>query len=485
MIINGNYILTTEESKRARLIEIMQAQFGVDVDLTDQSFLGSFTKVMARIMQEEDEKQQETFNSFFPVNNEGLLLDRTLYPLIRKTGNRAVGTIEFTAQDNMPLNIPLGSIFTLPNESEYIMLTSVNISATDVGRTEVAQVQSVDVGLDKNIVTGSESETIASISFTGINPDIKEAKIVPNGILGGAGIESDTEFINRWERGLQTSNIVSAEGSLIKELESYPFLDVARLDINNTVREADGIPGNGYLVTVKPVGAFSNFQRQLIAQSIARHIPAWYMSSGGTRIDLPLGTDIITVRYNVASRFIFNLDIRLAVPDEEFNLRVIRNNVETTIPDLDAIERFGRLIRQRLLRHFGGRDDDGRMNYETHPITDARATWSAGETTQRYPGKLDKRLGATLNMFTARGLFYELTNDQAVSNIAWISRFRAVSRITPRYPFDLDTGSGNSGTYDELDQSTYQYTIPNNYFFELINTDIKIEVVHRLIPYYV
>jgi len=230
--------LSEKGFKRKRYPEVLESMeknakdlFGENVNLSERSPLGLFLKVLAFPIAKLWELAEKVYYSAFIDYAEGVGVDRvakniavTRLPARHSSGIVIIYGIPET-------RVPEG--FRVATKGGIMFETLEDCIVQEDGQVAV-KVQSIETGFQTNVPAG----TIVSI----VNPISGiEAVNNPEATLGGADIETDEEFRNRYDRSLAAGGSSTRE-SIEAALLELPGVSDAIVEGNETMDEINGIP---------------------------------------------------------------------------------------------------------------------------------------------------------------------------------------------------------------------------------------------------
>jgi uncharacterized phage protein gp47/JayE len=323
--ING-FNKPTEAEIEEELVEAFKAEFGDDVVLTPQTFLGQELAIKKTREMQVWDAAESVYYSFFGSTATGVSLDRALLPFDREEPKKASTILEFTGDPDT--EIPAGS---QASTADGVLFETTMAAETDsLGVAEVAAV-AVNTGTNGNRAIG----TITSIpvTITGID---SVTNISP--AIGGSDGETDPDFLSRVQEESQNSrgSSIPAIKEALLDLDGINSCNVEENDTDETV----GImPPNSVRVIVR--GSASD---QEVAEAIFGVVAGGIGTVGDIEVVVLDGADEYTIRF-----------------DRVTAVNVSAEYVLTVNSLWDPS--YATIIKARCLAYIGGVDPDGN-NFE-------------------------------------------------------------------------------------------------------------------------
>lgn len=200
-----------------------QELFGADIDISEQSTLGKFIRIIAYDKAKTEEEAEEIFYSRFPNTAIGINLDR-LCPFVGISRNPATpAQYELTVTGTAGYIVPYG--FEVSTDSEVIFYNTLDTVIGENGTCKIT-VECAEKGVIGN-VNGADITQI-------VNPNA-DIESISNATIVTAGTdeESDYELRQRFSQastGLGSCNETALEAALVR----VPTVTSANVIVNDT-----------------------------------------------------------------------------------------------------------------------------------------------------------------------------------------------------------------------------------------------------------
>ena len=389
---NGVYVEQTFEELK-QIVTDYATQEGLDPAGLVENILINFN---ARILEENEEELYKSYQKqFFPAGSD-LDLQNPGFP--RKTEEYAAGILTVTNNTGGLLSIGFNTIFTIFGREYSTKSNSVDIADTEDGQINI---ESVEKGLNQNVVAGQTTWTSSIVDIDTINN-------YP--IDGGLDNETGTNYYNRLVLGKTGS--VSVYNSLQVENELRKSYQDAKLFVNNqnnTSSDPIVIAPNGYLAVVRYIGGAEASDDDIKDASEILANRYELINNIATQASPPHYLKSYTVFIRNTPIIIYTL---AAVPVETTITATINvtflSSMVAAEKSLEAVN-FGRRYAQRISQFLSGVEGDAIVNFTPD-----------GEPIENYTTPIaplvgvDNRIAPVINIEQFRALI--LDSEDITSN---------------------------------------------------------------------
>lgn len=336
----------------AERIERAKETYGVNIDTSETSFLGTFIRNTAWDEAELWELLEDIYLSAFVNYAEGTSLDNVgeYVTISRRPATKAKGIAIFKGKDDTV--IPKG--FRIRTED-------LRVYETDV--TETIKNGKAEIPIT-SIVAGKESNANAGTITVIVNP-LRGLESVTNGLVeGGKDLETDAEFRERYKQSYSKGGGATVEAIRAALLDMDDVVD-ALVKENTTMEEVDGLPPKSVHCIVH--GASD----EEVAETIFKNKAGGIQAFGNTCVDIEdtMG-EVHPICFTRAE--IKDIWVKLYVTKDE------------GYPGNDVVKRA-------VINYIGGKDDDG-IEYQGLGMADNVILSKVGASVMCLGGVLDIRV---------------------------------------------------------------------------------------------
>lgn len=325
-VTENGFLKPTEADIESELVQAFKTEFGDDVVLTPQTFLGQELAIKkAREMQVWD-AVEKNYYALFGTTATGVNQERALFPFTKEEAKKAGTILEWTGDPATP--VPIGSQASTADGILFETLEAVETDSLGVVTVSAAAIEAGDAG---NRAIG----TITTIPVT--IPGI-DSVTNTTAATGGSDGETGPDFLARVQEESQNSR-----GSSVPAIKEA-MLDLAginscNVEENATDETVGDMPPNSVRVIVR--GSASD---QEIAEQIFGVVAGGIGTVGAYEVVVLDGPDEYTIRFDRVTAVNVYAEYLLTVNSNWTSAN------ETT-------------IKARFLKYVGGVDPDGN-NYE-------------------------------------------------------------------------------------------------------------------------
>jgi uncharacterized phage protein gp47/JayE len=270
----------TEADIEAELVEDFKAEFGDDVTLTPQTFLGQQLAIKKKREMQVWDAAESVYYSFFGTTATGVNLDRALFPFDREEAKKAGTILEFTGDAGE--TVPAGS---QASTSDGVLFETLSAAEIESGGTVSVAAAAVEAGSAGNRATGTITNLPVTIpgvdSVTNTTP-----------ATGGTDSETDADFLARVQEEAQNSRGSSVPA--IKEaLLDLDGINSCNVEENATDATVGIMPPNSVRVIVR--GSATD---QQIAEAIFNVVAGGIGTVGSEEVTILDGADEYIIRFD-------------------------------------------------------------------------------------------------------------------------------------------------------------------------------------------
>lgn len=325
-VTSNGFLKPTENEIETILVELFRSEFGSNITLSPETFLGQQLAVLKKREQELwDVLEQQYYEQFFGTAT-GTNLDKVAFPFTRLGASFANVVLTFTGDDGtvIPIN-------TIAETQDGIQFTTTEIGEIEdsSGGTSTVQVTAIAVvaGISGNQAVGAITEL--PVTIVGIDSVTNETPAV-----GGADIESDADFTARVKIESQASKS-SSVGAIRAAVLALDGVIQVTVNENDTEFEVDGIPPHSVQVVVNGSASVED-----IATAIYSSKAAGIGTFGDETFTVTEESQSYIIRFDYASLVNIYVDINITV----------NNTWSSSSSDL---------LKARVLEYIGGVDLSG------------------------------------------------------------------------------------------------------------------------------
>lgn len=325
-VTENGFLKPTEADIESELVQAFKTEFGDDVVLTPQTFLGQELAIKkAREMQVWD-AVEENYYALFGTTATGVNQERALFPFTKEEAKKAGTILEWIGDPTTP--VPVGSQASTADGVLFETLEAVETDSLGVVTVSAAAVEAGDAG---NRAIG----TITTIPVT--IPGI-DSVTNTTAATGGSDGETGPDFLARVQEESQNSRGSSVPA--IKEaMLDLVGINSCNVEENATDETVGDMPPNSVRVIVR--GSASD---QEIAEQIFSVVAGGIGTVGAYEVVVLDGPDEYTIRFDRVTAVNVYAEYLLTVNSNWTSAN------ETT-------------IKARFLKYVGGVDPDGN-NFE-------------------------------------------------------------------------------------------------------------------------
>jgi uncharacterized phage protein gp47/JayE len=313
----------TEMEQQAREL------FGADVNLSDNSPLGQFIKLIAYARAEENELAEAVYNSAFVDTAEGVSLDRVCkyIGITRLQAQKAVGPGALKITVDEGATVEAGLIVSTQGGIEFI--TTETVTDTDNDGIVYADIEAVEAGAAGNVPANTITEIVTPVA--GVQSVTNEIAT-----SGGRDTETDAELRSRYYLSVAKSGSSTTDGIRAALLNDVPGVRaVTVIENNNDTTDADGRPPHSFEVIV--LGG----NPQDIAEAILSKKPAGIRAYGSqTVVVQDASGNNQTIGFSTATQ-----------KNIHANVTITKNNAFPT----DGVN----MVKLEIVKYIGGQDASG------------------------------------------------------------------------------------------------------------------------------
>lgn len=265
MITKKGYDIVSEEQYFKNIMKELKTEFP-NMSEHPSNLLTVLVRLMAKNENRRDYDRAECYSNAYIATATGLALGKAvrLAGISRYAGTRAVGNVKI-AKDTavrqliIPKNMPVksdGMLYQTTNDSALIIETDEH----------TIQIESIGVGYDHNIPTGSKLNTVNNVR------GVKKIETIEE-IAGGTDIESDSVLRKRYLDRMNAHANSSLKG-IMDEVKRVPETYMVSGEENWTDAERNGLLPHSFIIYV------AGGADQRIAEAIMRSKPAGIQTNG-------------------------------------------------------------------------------------------------------------------------------------------------------------------------------------------------------------
>lgn len=325
-VTENGFSKPTEADIESELVQAFKNEFGDDVVLTPQTFLGQELAIKKLREMQVWDAVENNYYSFFGTTATGVNQERALFPFTKEEAKKSGTILEWTGDP--ATSIPAGSQASTADAVLFETLEDVETDSLGVAEVSAAAVEAGNAG---NRAIGTI--TVIPVTIPGI-----DSVTNTTAATGGSDGETGPDFLARVQEESQNSR-----GSSVPAIKEA-MLDLAginscNVEENATDETVDGMPPNSVRIIVR--GSASN---QEIAGQIFGVVAAGIQTVGDISVVVLDGPDEYTIKFDRVTAVNVYAEYSLTV-----NSNWVTAN-ETT-------------IKARCLSYIGGVDPDGN-NFE-------------------------------------------------------------------------------------------------------------------------
>lgn len=320
-VTEAGFIKPTDAEVEQSLVEDFKAEFGSDITLAPETFLGQQLAIYKKRELEFFDALESVYLESFFVTSTGVNLDRTAFPFVRNLSQKATVVLTFTG-DDMAV-VPIGS---LAETAEGIQFQTTALGTIDITTVDINAI-AVVAGVSGNQAVGAITEL--PVTITGVDSVTNNTPATD-----GKDIESDADFNVRVKVESRTSksSSVAAVRFAVLALEDITQVTVKE---NATDVTVNGLPSHSIQVVVN--GAATD---EDIANAIFQSKPAGIGTFGAESFVISEGGELFTINFDRSVLVNIFADVNLTV-------------------DSSYISANDDIVRARVLEYIGGIDPSG------------------------------------------------------------------------------------------------------------------------------
>lgn len=308
------------------LVDSFKTEFGNEIILTPQVFLGQQLAILKKRLIEHWDYAENVYYSRYISTSTGVNLDRSAFPFVRLTAIKATTILRFIGDDLA--FIVSGSIAETAEGVQFVTTEDGTIEDSSGGTSSI-DINAVAINTGESGNQAIDSITELPITITGI-----DSVTNPIASTGGEEIENDSNFEARSRIESQQSKSSSIDAVRLAVISLDDVINVTATE-NTTDFTVDGIPPRAIQIVVN--GSATN---KSIATAIYLSKPAGGATIGNESYTVVRGSNSYLIRFSRSLIVNINVDLLITV-----------NNSWESVDES--------LLKLRVLEYIGGVDNSG------------------------------------------------------------------------------------------------------------------------------